>query len=200
MYFFVKRLLDIFISSLVLLILSPILILISLGILFSSGIPIFYLQERVGRDWKKFSIIKFRTMVDDADQIGPGVSSEDDKRITSIGNFLRKYKLDELPQFFNVLYGEMSLIGPRPELPKYVEFYKDDYSKILTLKPGITDYASINFRNEAALLNGKAESESYYLTKILPDKIYLYKKYLQEVSLITDLKILFSTFKAIFKW
>lgn len=200
MYFFVKRLLDITISSLVLLLLSPILILISLGILISSGIPIFYLQERVGREWKKFNIIKFRTMVHDADQIGPGVSSEDDKRITRFGKFLRKYKLDELPQLFNVLYGEMSLIGPRPELPKYIEFYKDDYSKILALKPGITDFASINFRNEAALLNGKAESESYYLKKILPEKIFLYKKYLQEVSLSTDLKILFSTFKALFKW
>jgi len=180
--------------------LSPILILISLGILISSGMPIFYLQERVGREWKKFNIIKFRTMVNHADEIGPGVSSEEDKRITGIGKFLRKYKLDELPQLFNVLYGEMSLIGPRPELPKYAEFYKDDYSKILTLKPGITDYASINFRNEAALLNGKSESESFYLTKILPEKIFLYKKYLQEVSLFTDLKILFSTFKVIFKW
>ena len=200
MYFFVKRLFDIIIASFVLLLLSPLLILISLGILISSGMPIFYLQERVGREWKKLNIIKFRTMVNHADEIGPGVSSEEDKRITGIGKFLRKYKLDELPQLFNVLYGEMSLIGPRPELPKYAEFYKDDYSKILTLKPGITDYASINFRNEAALLNGKSESESFYLTKILPEKIFLYKKYLQEVSLFTDLKILFSTFKVIFKW
>lgn len=200
MYFFVKRLLDILISLIVLLILSPILIIISLGIVISSGTPIFYLQERVGRDWKQFKIIKFRTMVNDADQIGPGVSSEDDTRITSLGNFLRKYKLDELPQFFNVFWGEMSLIGPRPELLKYAEFYKDDYSKILTLKPGITDYASINFRNEAKLLDGKSESESFYLMKILPEKIFLYKKYLQEVSLVTDLKILFSTFKVIFKW
>lgn len=200
MYFFVKRLLDILISLIVLLILSPILIIISLGIVISSGTPIFYLQERVGRGWKQFKIIKFRTMVNDADQIGPGVSSEDDTRITSLGNFLRKYKLDELPQFFNVFWGEMSLIGPRPELLKYAEFYKDDYSKILTLKPGITDYASINFRNEAKLLDGKSESESFYLMKILPEKIFLYKKYLQEVSLVTDLKILFSTFKVIFKW
>lgn len=200
MYFFVKRLLDILISLIVLLILSPILIIISLGIVISSGTPIFYLQERVGRGWKPFKIIKFRTMVNDADQIGPGVSSEDDTRITSLGNFLRKYKLDELPQFFNVFWGEMSLIGPRPELLKYAEFYKDDYSKILTLKPGITDYASINFRNEAKLLDGKSESESFYLMKILPEKIFLYKKYLQEVSLVTDLKILFSTFKVIFKW
>ena len=138
-------------------------------------------------------------MVNNADQIGPGVSSEDDMRVTSLGKFLRKYKLDELPQFFNVFFGEMSLIGPRPELFKYAEFYKDDYTKILSLKPGITDYASINFRNEALLLNGQAESESFYLMKILPEKIFLYKKYLKDVSLVTDLKILFSTLKVIFK-
>jgi lipopolysaccharide/colanic/teichoic acid biosynthesis glycosyltransferase len=138
-------------------------------------------------------------MVNNADQIGPGVSSEDDMRVTALGKFLRKYKLDELPQFFNVFLGEMSLIGPRPELFKYAEFYKDDYTKILSLKPGITDYASINFRNEALLLNGQAESESFYLMKILPEKIFLYKKYLKDVSLVTDLKILFSTLKVIFK-
>jgi len=200
MYIIVKRLSDILIASLTLLILSPALILISMAILISSGKPIFYLQERVGKEWKKFNIIKFRTMIDNADKVGPGVAAEDDKRVTRIGKFLRKYKLDELPQFFNVLWGEMSLIGPRPELPKYAEFYKDDYSEILTLKPGITDYASIIFRNEAKMLNGKSESESFYLMKILPKKIFLYKKYLQEVGLITDLKILFSTFKLIFKW
>jgi lipopolysaccharide/colanic/teichoic acid biosynthesis glycosyltransferase len=200
MYFFIKRLLDILISTLAILILSPLLILISLGIIMSSGMPIFYFQERVGKDWKKFKIVKFRTMVNNADQIGLAVSSEDDKRVIGIGKLLRKHKLDELPQFFNVLLGQMSVIGPRPEILKYAEFYKDDYSKILTLKPGITDYASINFRNEAALLNGKSEGESFYLMKILPQKISLYKKYLQEVSLITDLKILFFTFKVIFKW
>jgi lipopolysaccharide/colanic/teichoic acid biosynthesis glycosyltransferase len=195
-----KRLLDIFISLIALIFLSPLLIIISLGIILSSGIPIFYSQERVGKDWKRFKIIKFRTMVTDADRIGPGVSSEDDKRITKFGKFLRKHKLDELPQLLNVFVGAMSLIGPRPEIPKYAEFYKDDYSKILKLKPGITDYASVNYRNEAALLNGKSEGESFYLTKILPEKISLYKKYLHDVSLTTDLKILLSTIKAIFRW
>ena len=108
MYFFIKRLIDIFISLLALLILFPVLALISLGILISSGLPILYVQERVGKEWRKFQIIKFRTMVDDADQIGPGISSEDDLRITKIGKFLRKFKLDELPQFLNVLVGDMS--------------------------------------------------------------------------------------------
>jgi lipopolysaccharide/colanic/teichoic acid biosynthesis glycosyltransferase len=199
MYFFIKRLIDIFISLLALLILFPFLALISLGILISSGLPILYVQERVGKEWRKFQIIKFRTMVDDADQVGPGISSEDDMRITQIGKFLRKYKLDELPQFLNVLIGDMSLIGPRPELPRFAEFYRDDYSNILSVRPGITDYASINFRHEAALMNGKADGESYYLKEILPQKIILYKKYLKKISLATDLKILFSTFKIMFK-
>lgn len=199
MYFFIKRLIDIFISLLALLILFPFLILISLVILINSGLPIFYYQERVGKEWIRFKIIKFRTMVNDADKIGPEISSEDDMRITKVGKFLRRYKLDELPQFFNVLVGNMSLIGPRPELPRFAEFYRDDYSNILTVRPGITDYASIRFRHEAALMNGKAEGESFYLKKILPEKIILYKKYLQKVSLTTDLKILLSTFKIIFK-
>lgn len=200
MYFLMKRLLDIFISFIALIFLSPLLIIICFVIMLSSGIPIFYFQERVGKDWKRFKIIKFRTMVVEADRIGPGISSEDDQRITKFGKFLRKYKLDELPQLFNVFIGEMSLIGPRPELLKYAEFYKDDYSKILKLKPGITDYASVSYRNEAVLLNGKSEGESFYLTKILPEKISLYKKYIHDASLITDLKILLSTIKAILRW
>lgn len=200
MYFLMKRLLDIFISFIALIFLSPLLIIISFVIMLSSGRPIFYSQERVGKDWKRFRIIKFRTMVTEADRIGPGISSEDDERITKFGKFLRKYKLDELPQLLNVFVGEMSLIGPRPEIPKYAEFYKDDYSKILKLKPGITDYASVNYRNEAALLNGKSEGESFYLTKILPEKISLYKKYLRDASFTTDLKIILSTIKAIFRW
>ena len=199
MYFFIKRLIDIFISLLAILILFPVLALISLGILISSGLPILYFQERVGKEWRKFQIIKFRTMVDDADQIGPGISSEDDLRITKIGKFLRKFKLDELPQFLNVLVGDMSLIGPRPELLRFAEFYRDDYSYILSVRPGITDYASVNFRHEAALMNGKADGESYYLKEILPQKIMLYKKYLKKISLTTDIQILFSTFKIMFK-
>lgn len=199
MYFLIKRLLDILISFIVIFISFPLLLVISLGIMIKYGVPIFYLQERVGKDWKRFKIIKFRTMVNGADKIGPGISSENDERVTKLGKFLRKYKLDELPQLLNVFIGEMSLIGPRPEIPKYAEFYRDDYTKILTLKPGITDYASIDYRNEAALLNGKLEGESFYLQTILPEKILLYKKYLKDVSLITDFKIFFSTLKTIFK-
>lgn len=199
MYRIVKRLMDIIISLLALFLIFPILILISLGILISSGRPVFFLQERVGKNWKTFKIIKFRTMIPQAELLGPGISSEEDNRINRFGKFLRKYKLDELPQFFNVLKGEMSLIGPRPELYKYAQLYKNDFTEILGLKPGITDYASIIYRNEALLLKGKLESESFYTLNILPEKIILCKKYLKDVSFTTDLKILFSTFRAIFK-
>jgi lipopolysaccharide/colanic/teichoic acid biosynthesis glycosyltransferase len=190
---------DIIISLLALFLIFPILILISLGILISSGRPVFFLQERVGKNWKTFKIIKFRTMIPQAELLGPGISSEEDNRINRFGKFLRKYKLDELPQFFNVLKGEMSLIGPRPELYKYAQLYKNDFTEILGLKPGITDYASIIYRNEASLLKGKLESESFYTLNILPEKIILCKKYLKDVSFTTDLKIFFSTFRAIFK-
>lgn len=200
MYIYIKRLLDLSASLIALILLSPLLVVISIGIVINSGFPIFYLQERVGIGWKKFKIIKFRTMVANADTIGPGISSEDDLRITKIGKILRKYKLDELPQLLNVLFGDMSLIGPRPELAKYAAYYKEDYSRILKIKPGITDFASISFRDEAMLLNGKnKESETFYLNQILPQKISLYKKYLQEISPKTDVQILFSTIKAIFR-
>ncbi len=199
MYFIVKRILDILISIFALIIMIPFLIIISLIIFITMGSPVFFLQERVGKDWKNFKIYKFRTMVNNADKTGPGVSSSDDKRITKLGSFLRKYKLDELPQFFNVLAGSMSIVGPRPELLKYAKIYKNDYSQILKLTPGITDYASIEFKNEAELLKNHNDSEKFYLYEILPQKISLYKKYLNEISFYTDLKILLYTVKALIK-
>jgi lipopolysaccharide/colanic/teichoic acid biosynthesis glycosyltransferase len=177
----------------------PLIIAISVIILISSGYPIFFLQERVGKDWRIFKIIKFRTMLKNADKMGINISSFNDSRITAIGRFLRKFKLDELPQIFNVLIGNMSLVGPRPELLKYAEYYADDYSEILKIKPGITDYASIEFKDESILLNDSIDNEKIYLNKILPRKISLYKKYLKEVNLKTDLKIILTTFKVIFR-
>ena len=199
MYFFIKRILDILITLIGIILFFPVIIAVSLIILLSSGYPVFFLQERVGKNWKIFKIIKFRTMVKNADKMGSGISSYDDSRITKIGKFLRKFKIDELPQFFNVLFGDMSLVGPRPELLKYAEYYMDDYSEILKVKPGITDYASIEFRNESEHLKGYNDNEKIYLNKILPDKIKLYKKYLKEANLITDIKIIFSTFKVIIR-
>ena len=197
MYLKLKRIADITISFTVVILLLPLFIIISLSILISSGAPVFYLQERVGKDWKKFKIIKFRSMVNNAENIGPGVSSYNDKRITAIGKILRKFKIDELPQFINVLLGDMSIIGPRPELSKYVDRFKNEYSKILKVKPGISDYASVKFRNEAAILQSANDSESFYLKDILPEKIKLYNKYIEEMNFFVDIKILFSTFKAI---
>ena len=138
-------------------------------------------------------------MVKNAEKMGMGISSYNDTRITSIGKILRKFKIDELPQFFNVLAGNMSLVGPRPELLKYAKYYADDYSEILKIKPGITDYASIEFKDESLLLNNSNDNEKIYLNKILPQKISLYKKYLMEANLKTDLKIIFSTFKVLIR-
>lgn len=195
-YFIVKRIIDILISLFLLLLLLPIFLIISAMIIFTSGFPIFFYQERMGKDWKSFLILKFRTMIKDADKMGPGITSSDDKRITSIGKILRKFKLDELPQLINVIRGDMSLIGPRPELPKYVNYYKSDYSSILNIKPGITDYASIKFIAEESLISGD-NKEFIYLNKILPSKIILYKKYINDIGFLTDLKILFSTLKGL---
>ncbi len=199
MYFFVKRILDILITLIGTILFFPLIIAVSLIILLSSGYPVFFLQERVGKDWKIFKIIKFRTMVKNAEKMGMGISSYNDTRITSIGKILRKFKIDELPQFFNVLAGNMSLVGPRPELLKYAKYYADDYSEILKIKPGITDYASIEFKDESLLLNNSNDNEKIYLNKILPQKISLYKKYLKEANLKTDLKIIFSTFKVLIR-
>ena len=199
MYFFVKRILDILITLIGTILFFPLIIAVSLIILLSSGYPVFFLQERVGKDWKIFKIIKFRTMVKNAEKMGMGISSYNDTRITSIGKILRKFKIDELPQIFNVLAGNMSLVGPRPELLKYAKYYADDYSEILKIKPGITDYASIEFKDESLLLNNSNDNEKIYLNKILPEKISLYKKYLREANLKTDLKIIFSTFKVLIR-
>lgn len=199
MYIFIKRSLDILITVITILLFLPLILVISSGILLSSGLPVFYVQERVGMNWKLFKIFKFRTMVKNAENFGAGISSPDDPRITKIGKLLRKFKLDEIPQFFNVLLGNMSIVGPRPELMKYASYYKDDYSEILTVKPGITDFASIQFRNESDLLKGSENVENIYLSKILPRKISLYKKYLNQVNFATDFKIMFFTVKAIFK-
>jgi lipopolysaccharide/colanic/teichoic acid biosynthesis glycosyltransferase len=136
-------------------------------------------------------------MVKNAENIGPGISSYNDERVTEIGKLLRKFKIDELPQFINVLSGDMSIIGPRPELLQYVNQFKNDYLKILTVKPGISDYASVKFRDEASILRRTNDSEAIYLRDILPEKIKLYNKYIEEMNFFVDIKILYSTFKAI---
>ncbi len=161
--------------------------------------PVFYKGTRVGKADKPFSVLKFRTMVVDAENIGGPSTSDDDPRITKAGKFLRKYKLDELPQLINVLRGEMSFVGPRPEVPMEVETYKDEERRILTVKPGITDYASLRFHNEGEILKGSSDPHQAYREKIRPEKLRLALKYVDEQSFWVDLKIIFQTVIALIK-
>ena len=159
--------------------------------------PVFYRGERVGLHGKPFRIFKFRTMVVDAEKLGASSTSDDDVRITKIGRFLRRYKLDELPQLINVLIGDMSLVGPRPEVKKFTDLYTDEEKMILTIRPGITDWASIWNPDEGAILAGSTDPDRDYLEKIRPEKIRLQLKYVRERSFWTDLRIIILTLKTI---
>ena len=194
-----KRCFDIVFSFIGLILLLPILLVISLVIALDSKGSIFFVQKRVGKNNKDFWIVKFRTMFGGSQEKGLLTIGDRDSRVTRVGVFLRKYKLDELPQLFNVLNGTMSLVGPRPELRNFVEAYPTEYIKVLSVKPGITDLASIAFRNEAELLKQQKHPEKYYLSVILPKKLILHKDYINNRSFLTDLKIIFKTFFAILK-
>jgi lipopolysaccharide/colanic/teichoic acid biosynthesis glycosyltransferase len=170
-------------------------ILIKLG---SPG-PMLYKGARAGKGNKPFRMLKFRSMVADAEKIGGPSSADDDPRITRVGRFLRKYKLDELPQLINVLKGEMSFVGPRPEVPMEVEAYNDEERRILTVNPGITDYASLRFHNEGEILKGSSDPHQTYREKIRPEKLRLALKYVEKQSFWVDLKIIFETIKALVK-
>jgi len=196
-----KRLFDIFFSGLGLIILSPLFLALAVWIKLDSPGPVFYRGVRMGKDWKTFRIFKFRSMVQNAEQIGGPSTREGDPRLTPSGRFMRKWKLDELPQLINVFLGDMSLVGPRPEAVEYANMYKGEERIVYTVKPGITDYASLwNFHEEEALAEAKdtAEAEKIYLEKIRPEKVRLQMKYVREKSLITDIKIIFETIKKLF--
>jgi len=193
-----KRIFDIVISSISLLILSPLFLIISLLIKLDSCGPVFYRGIRIGQFGKPFKIYKFRTMVVNADKIGGPSTADDDPRITRIGKILRKYKFDELPQLINVLKGEMSIVGPRPEVPFYVNMFTEEEKKILSVKPGITDWASLWDCDEGAILKGSPNPEKTYMEKIRPIKIKLQLKYVDNHSFFTDLKIIFLTILTIF--
>lgn len=186
-----KRAFDIFFSLTGLLLLSPFFILVGLLIKLDSKGPIFFSQERIGRHFKPFRILKFRTMV--RCNNGPLITTAIDQRITRIGKYLRRYKIDELPQLLNVLKGDMSIVGPRPEVKKYVALFESDYRKILTVRPGITDPASIMYINEEDLLAVSRDYEEFYIKKILPDKIRLSLKYIEHPSIVKDTLIIFKT-------
>jgi lipopolysaccharide/colanic/teichoic acid biosynthesis glycosyltransferase len=189
----IKRFFDIVFSFFGLLILLPLLLIIAIGIKLESKGAVFYRQTRVGRHNQNFKIFKFRTMFVGSDNKGLLTLGDNDNRVTKIGYYLRKYKLDELPQLINVLIGNMSFVGPRPEVRKYVDYYSEDDLQIFKIKPGITDYASIAFRNEAELLKVATDPEKLYVEDIMPKKIALNKKYLNNNSLIADIKIIIKT-------
>ncbi len=189
---YLKRVFDFIASLLGLIVLSPLFLVVAILIKLDDGGSVFFRQTRVGQYGKPFKIYKFRTMVENAEKLGAQVTKGDDPRITRVGRFLRKYKLDELPQLINVLKGEMSLVGPRPEVPKFVKLFEEDYKEILQVKPGITDYASLEFKDESELLKGAENPEEVYI-EILPKKIEYYKRYLKEISFTTDLKLIFKT-------
>jgi len=189
-----KRLFDVCFSSLALLLLSPLGLLIALCIIVDSGFPVFYVQQRVGRKNKDFGLYKFRTMRKNSDAKGL-LTVGKDSRITKAGHILRKYKLDELPQFLNVLKGEMSIVGPRPEVRKYVDLYTSDQMKVLEVSPGITDLASLMYIDESELLARSAHPEKTYIEEIMPHKLRLNLEYLSKSSFFSDLGIIFRTLK-----
>jgi lipopolysaccharide/colanic/teichoic acid biosynthesis glycosyltransferase len=182
----IKRILDFTIAAISLVVLSPLLIVVALLVRATSPGPIFFRQERIGLNFRPFRIYKFRSMVQDAPKQGSLVTFGADPRITKVGRFLRATKIDELPQLFNVLLGDMSLVGPRPEVRKYVEMFHDDYVEILRVRPGITDPASIKYRNEAEILGRAADPEKEYVERVLPEKLHLGKEYAKNVSLWLD--------------
>jgi lipopolysaccharide/colanic/teichoic acid biosynthesis glycosyltransferase len=192
-----KRILDVAVSSFILLIASPLLVAVSLAILLDSGLPILFRQERIGRGFNRFYILKFRTML--ADNSGPRVTVRGDVRVTRVGAILRLTKLDELPQFWNVLCGDMSVVGPRPEVPEYVELFRARYESVLRVRPGITDFASIKYRNEEALLSRSEDPMAEYREHILPAKLDLADKYVREQSTVLDLAIIMRTVVAAFR-
>ncbi len=193
-----KRIFDIISSLSNLILLSPLFMVICVLVKRIDGGPALYRGIRVGYKGKPFRIFKFRTMVLDAEKTGVSSSPDDDPRITVVGKFLRKYKLDELPQLINVLRGEMSLVGPRPQVQWAVDLYNEEERKILNLRPGITDYASVKFANEGEILKGSADPDQTYFEKIHPYKMRLSLEYLEKQSFWLDVKLIVLTLKQLF--
>ena len=191
------RFFDIIFSALGLIVLSPVFAAICMKIKAGSKGDCFYIQERIGKDGKPFGLYKFRTMRIGADSEGLLTVGEHDARITRVGYFLRKTKMDELPQLWNVLKGDMSLVGPRPEVRKYVDLYTDEQRKVLGVRPGITDYASIEYVNENELLSKAEEPDRTYIEEVMPDKIKLNMRYLEHYTVGEYFKIIFLTFKSL---
>lgn len=194
-----KRIFDFVFALLLLIILSPIFLILSIAIKIDSPGPVFFRQVRVTQYGKKFRIFKFRTMVIDAEKLGAQVTSDEDPRVTRVGNFIRKIRLDEIPQLINVLFGTMTFVGTRPEVPKYVEQYSEEMLATLLLPAGVTSEASVYFKNEAKLLENSDNIEKTYIEEVLPQKMKYNIQYLKNFNIWHDLKVLFFTIFNIFK-
>jgi lipopolysaccharide/colanic/teichoic acid biosynthesis glycosyltransferase len=197
MYPILKRTFDLVAASAALVVLSPLLAVVAYRVKRFDGGPVLYAGRRVGKDGKPFGMYKFRSMVLNADKIGGSSTPDDDPRITPVGRFLRRYKLDELPQLINVVKGEMSLVGPRPQVQWAVDLYTPEQREVLTVPPGITDYASVRFPNEGEILEGSTDPDRDYMEKIHPEKMRLSLEYVRTRSFVTDLKVLAATAAAI---
>lgn len=194
-----KRIFDIVVSIIILLIFLPFGIIVSLAILFESRGGVFYFQERIGKNGIPFKLWKFRSMRKDSDKSGKLTVGMRDPRITRSGIFIRKYKLDEFPQFINVLKGEMSIVGPRPEVKEYVDLYTVEQRQVLSVKPGITDLASLEYFKENEMLGNSEDPQKTYIEEIMPAKIELNKKYISNPTIGADIKIMWQTFLKIIR-
>ena len=195
-----KRLFDLCFSTLLLLLSSPLFLIVAVAIKLDSKGPVFFRQERVGLNGRPFKICKFRTMVEDAAEIGPQITPSNDPRITRVGAFLRKWYLDEIPQLINVLKGEMSVVGPRPETPEYVALYTSEQRRVLAAKPGMAGPATIAYRNEEDLLADCEYPEEFYINYMMHDRLNLDLQYIDNWSLMLDFKILFQTLLVVLKF
>lgn len=194
-----KRMFDFIVSLIGLICLLPVFFVIAILIKIDSKGPVFFKQVRVGKDIKEFKIFKFRTMIQDSEKKGMQITVGRDSRITKFGYVLRRTKIDELPQLINILIGDMSFVGPRPEVPKYIEMYTEQQQNILKIKPGITDLASIEYRDENTLLSDSNNPEETYIKEIMPRKIQLNVEYLRRFSIFYDIKIIIKTILAVMK-
>lgn len=194
-----KRLFDIIASGVGLIVLSPLFAVLAVWIKVDSKGPVFYRQTRVGRNNRDFRLYKFRSMRPDSDKLGLITVGGHDPRVTRSGYYIRKYKLDEFPQLINVFIGDMSLVGPRPEVRKYVDMYTPEQMRVLSVRPGITSLASIRYRNENDILAAAEDPDLCYIEKVMPDKIAIDLEYVNKAGLWTDVKLIFGTFKAIIK-
>ena len=189
-----KRCFDVLAASLGIVVLSPVLLLIGLAVAVDSPGPVLFRQSRIGKNESEFEILKFRTMRHQDRSAGPQVTSKDDPRITRVGRVLRDWKLDELPQLFNVICGDMSLVGPRPEVPKFADSISSEQrSLIFSVRPGITDFAALEYRNEEAVLAGSEQPERVYVDEILPAKLALYERYIRERTIWLDVRLIVKT-------